>query len=262
MNKIAYFGIIILTVLSCKTTKVSVNKNSKSNKLKVDDFEKIDTVEKAPYFKSSGTEPFWNLAISDDKIVFKTINDSIVTPHADPILVMDANVKSYRIQAKTAQLNIKILQQKCVNAMSGKEFPYAVFVEYKKSATAELEKVNGCGQYETDYRLHDIWVLEELNGEKIKKEDFSKEFPLLEIYANTNKFSGFAGCNQMKGSLFFEKGKLRFTNLATTKMMCEPVNKEAEFITALQSSSVYKIENNRLILSNSTGIKIIFKKVD
>jgi len=146
--------------------------------------------------------------------------------------------------------------------MSGEASPYAVSVEYKRDETSELEKLQGCGQYITDYRLHDIWVLEVLNGRKISKVDFSKEFPKMEIYAKDNKFIGFSGCNQMNGSLFFEKGKLRFTNIASTKMMCEPANKEAEFITALQSSNKYLIENNRLILSNSSEVKLIFKKID
>ncbi len=261
MNKIACFVIILLTVLSCKTTPVPVSESSQSNTPIVNNFEKDDGVEK-DYFKSSGTEPFWGLTISDNKIIFKTISDSLVAPSVEPILAMDANVKLYRIKTETAQLNIQISQQNCVNAMSGVTFPYAVSVEYKKNKTTEFEKLNGCGQYITDYRLHDIWILEELNGRKISKEDFSKEFPLLEIYASTNTFLGFAGCNRMNGSLFFEKGKLRFINLATTKMMCEPANKEAEFITALQNTNIYQIGNNRLILSNSSGVKIIFKKID
>ena len=146
--------------------------------------------------------------------------------------------------------------------MSGDASPYAVSVEFKKNDTSKFEKLNGCGEYVTDYRLHDIWLLEELNGRKITKVDFSKEFPVLEIYAKENKFLGFAGCNRMNGSLFFEKGVLRFTNLAVTKLMCEPTNKEAEFITALKMSNKYQIENSRLILSNSSEVRMIFRKID
>jgi len=261
MNKIACFGIIILTVISCKATSVPISESPKSNTSTVNYQEEVGTAEKI-YFKSSGTELFWGLTISDDKIIFKTVSDSIVTPHTEPILAMDANVKLYRIKTETTQLNIQISQQNCVNEMSGVAFPYSVSIEYKKNAAHEFEKVNGCGQYITDYRLHDIWVLEELNGKKINKEDFSKEFPLLEIYANDNKFLGFAGCNRMNGSLFFEKGKLQFTNVVTTKTMCEPANKEAEFLQAFQSTNTYQIENNRLLLSNPSGMKIKFKKID
>ena len=83
----------------------------------------------------------------------------------------------------------------------------------------------------------------------------------MEIYASTN-ILGFAGCNQMNGSLFFEKGLLRFSNIATTRMMCEPHNKENEFLKALQSTTTYKLENNRLWLSNPSGLQLVLRKVD
>lgn len=66
----------------------------------------------------------------------------------------------------------------------------------------------------------------------------------------------------MNGSLFFEKENLRFTNIATTKMMCENSNLEGEFITTLQSIITYSIGENRLILSNPSGKKIVLKKID
>lgn len=99
-----------------------------------------------------------------------------------------------------------------------------------------------------------------MNGSKITKKDFSKEFPTMEI--NSSSFSGFAGCNRMSGKIFYEKGLLSFTNIATTKMMCEPNNKEAEFLKTLQRTTTYKIENNRLTLSNPDGELLIFKKID
>jgi heat shock protein HslJ len=93
---------------------------------------------KKSIFKSSGTEPFWSLTISDEKIVFKTISDSIVTPHVETILAMDANVKLYRITTEMTQLNIQISQQNCINEMSSIAFSYAVGVEYKKNNASEF----------------------------------------------------------------------------------------------------------------------------
>lgn len=249
MKKSIFFGIVALTIFSCKTASVS-------NTAIVNDTEKL------PYFKASGTEPFWSILISEDKIAYKTPEDSIIMPYSQPILAMDSNVKMYKTKTKLAQFNIQISQQECANEMSGELSPYKVSVEFRKNPNSEFENIKGCGHYITDYRLHDIWVLEELNGKIISKEDFSKEFPMMEIYASTNKFSGFAGCNRMNGSLFFEKEKLRFINIAITKMMCNNANKESEFLTALQSTTTYFIGENRLILSNPSGKKLIFKKID
>jgi len=249
MKRSIYFGILVLTILSCKTASVS-------NATIANDTEKL------PYFKASGNEPFWSISISEDKIVYKTPEDSIFMPHSEPILAMDSNVKMYKIKTESAQFSIQISQQECVNDMSGDMLPYKVIVEFKKNATSELEKIGGCGHYITDYRLHDIWVLEELNGKKISSEDFGKEFPMLEIYASTNKFSGFSGCNRINGSLFFEKEKLRFINITSTKMACDNLYKETEYLSTLQNITSYSIGENRLTLSNPSGKKIIFKKID
>ncbi|MFL0353170.1 META domain-containing protein [Xanthomarina sp. GH4-25] len=214
------------------------------------------------YFSASGTEPFWNLEVSEKQIVFKTPIDSIKMSHVEPILAQDSNVKLYKIETESTKMTIQISQMDCTNAMSGKVSPYSVTIEYKKGIETEFQKLEGCGRYMTDYRLHDIWVLETLNGKTITKEDFPKEFPSMEIHAADNKFMGFAGCNRMNGKIFFEKDLLRFTKIATTKMLCEPNNKEAEFLKALQSSISYSIENNRLTLSSPSGILTVFKKVD
>jgi heat shock protein HslJ len=220
------------------------------------------STESQPYFVASGTEPFWSLSISEDSITYKTPSDSIVFPHTDPILAQDSNVKRYDVEKLSSKMTFQIVQAECTNAMSGKVSPYKVSVNLKRGTSAEVEEFEGCGDYKTDYRLHDIWVLETLNGKTSTKADFSKELPMMEIKAAENTFSGFAGCNRMNGTLFYEKGLLRFMDVATTRMLCVPNNKEAEFLKALQSSTTYVIENNRLTLSNPSGILTVFKKID
>lgn len=215
-----------------------------------------------PYFKANGEEPFWSLEIFDTQVVLKTISDSIQTPHTEPELAQDNNVKRYHIETEAHEMIIQITQTECVNTMYGNQNPYSVSVNFKNTADARFQNLKGCGFYVTDYRLHDIWVLEQLNGDTITTEDFSKELPLIEIKTAENTFMGFAGCNQMNGDLFFEKNLLRFTTIATTKILCESSKKEAEFIKALQSTTTYTIENNRLTLSNPSRILVVFRKID
>ena len=187
------------------------------------------------YFRAQGTEPFWMLEIGENGIKMTTPEDSIFFPPVDAVRAMDANVKNYKTKNADSELTILISQAACTNEMSGLESPYSVHISSKnQKKTMDLK---GCGEYITDYRLHDIWVLESLNGNKITKTDFSSEFPMLEINTNTNTFMGFAGCNSMNGALFFEKGLLRCTNSATTRMMWEPNNKEADFLLTLKRST-------------------------
>ncbi|MFH6962621.1 META domain-containing protein [Flavobacterium plurextorum] len=146
--------------------------------------------------------------------------------------------------------------------MSGAISPYKVSVEIKNNTELQTQKIGGCGKYNTDYRLHDIWVLEELNGYKVFTSDFQKEMPRIEINSTENRFSGYGGCNAISGQIFYEKGILRFTRVLSTLMACPQGNKESEFTKALQSTTTYSIENNRLTLSNPSAKLLVFRKVD
>lgn len=215
-----------------------------------------------PYFFASGAEPFWSIAMFEEEIIFKTPTDSIKTPNEGPSKMSDANKTRYDIVTELVELNIDIQSQECMNAMSGANSPYTVSIELKDNSDTNFQKMTGCGHYNTDYRLHDIWLLERLNGGKVDQENFNEELPTMEINAAENTFMGYTDCNRMKGVLIFEKNLLRFTNIRTTKMMCKNTNKESEFLQALQNSTTYSIENNRLTLSNPSGTQAVFKKID
>ena len=215
------------------------------------------------YFKASGTEPFWSLEISDDMLRFQSPGtETFNTPRTEPAQAMDANVKRYEAETEAGTLKVQIQQGECVNAMSGAVSDYNVTVELKRGTDQAFTVFEGCGQYVADYRLHDIWVLEALDGSKVTEAQFQEELPSMEINAGEASFAGFAGCNRMRGKLFSERDVLRFIDIITTRMMCAPENQEAEFLNALQSTTTFRIENNRLYLSNPGGLRLVFKKID
>ncbi|WP_264554135.1 META domain-containing protein [Flavobacterium sp. N2038] len=217
------------------------------------------------YFKATGNEPFWGIKIGNEQIVFTSLipgKENIIFPAVDAIRAMDANVRMYRVSNETTSATITIQQLDCQDSMSGAISPYSVKVEIRNNSELETKKLNGCGKFIADYRLHDIWVLEELNGYKVFLTDYQKELPRIEINSAENRFMGFAGCNSITGQIFYEKEVLRFTKVVSTLMACAPGNKEAEFLKALQSTTTYTIENNRLTLLNPSGKLLVFKKVD
>lgn len=252
---------IILIVFGCKSTVSTSNEV-----VKVPYFgyqQQKENIEKGIYFRGKGNEPEWNLKISEKTIEFNSLSpgfETLTANHVEPIRAMDANVKMYRVTTDAVTMIIQIMQQQCTNTMSGEKSPYSVRIELIKDNKSTF--LSGCGNYITDSRLHDIWVLEELNGKKVVLTDFTKELPNLEINCSTNKFIGYAGCNRMNGTIFFERGLFRFTNTITTRMACSASNKENEFLKTLQSTINYKVENMRLVLSNSSGQELVFKKVD
>lgn len=257
MKRILLILLSSILMISCKTaaSKESQAKASSGNSQEDLNF----------YFKATGNEPFWGIKIGNDQIVFTSLiigKESIAFPSVEPIRAMDANVRMYKVSNETTSATITIQQLDCQDSMSGAISPYSVKVEIKNNSELEAKKLSGCGKFITDYRLHDIWVLEELNGYKVFATDFQKEFPRLEINSTENRFSGFGGCNSITGQIFYEKDVLRFTKVVSTLMACPTGNKEGDFLKALQSTTSYSIENNRLTLSNPSGKLIVFKKVD
>lgn len=224
---------------------------------------KISEAPSTVFFKALGTEPFWGIEISEDSIKFTTPEekDNFSLSYEKPQKAMDANVILYRAKSDKINLEVTIQQGKCSDGMSDKTHNYSVKVFIKRGDQKEL-LLNGCGNYIIDYRLHDIWALEELEGKKINPEEFKKGVPNLEIYAEEARFSGMAGCNQMGGKLFSEKELLRFTDVFTTEMMCENYETEKVLVKALQSTTKYELKNNKLYLLNPEGTKAVFKKVD
>ncbi|WP_343591863.1 META domain-containing protein [Flavobacterium sp.] len=256
---IRILSILLLSVLmiGCKSAAGKESKDKTSSGTSQDDLNF--------YFKATGNEPFWGIKIGNDQIVFTSLitgKESITFPAVDAIRAMDANVRMYKVSNETTSATITIQQLDCQDSMSGAISPYSVKVEIKNNSELEAKKLSGCGKFITDYRLHDIWVLEELNGYKVFATDFQKEFPRLEINSAENRFSGFGGCNSITGQIFYEKDVLRFTKVVSTLVACAPGNKEGDFLKALQSTTNYSIENNRLTLSNPSGKLAVFKKVD
>ncbi|MGQ3677012.1 META domain-containing protein [Tenacibaculum discolor] len=266
----------LIPILLSACIAISACSNKKDKKTPINKTVTTDSVQKTStatskktitdaYFKAHGVEPFWNLTISDNMIKLKTLHDSdsIIIPHTEPIYAQDSNVKMYNLQTELAEVRIQINQMECINAMSGKSFPYSVTINYKKEKDTDYTTLEGCGQYITNYRLHDIWALEELNGTKVSKEDFGKELPYIEINTVKNTFMGTSGCNRVTGKLFSERERIRFTNIASTEMLClKGGKKEQEFTKALASTISYKIANNRLTLLNPDKTLLVFKKVD
>ncbi len=249
-------GIVMLLaiVCACNSTKNKENATSK---------EMVSQNPDQVYFKAIGTEPFWGVEISNSQIKYTTPEDpeGILFPATKPVRVMDANIKTYQSKSKAGEIKITIAYGKCSDGMSDMDHNYSVTIALKKAGENEFKDLRGCGNYIVDYRLHDIWVLEEMEGKKIDDSDFNKR-PTLEIQAKEATFGGIAGCNRMFGKLFSERELLRFTNVGLTRMACDKMANEAKFVKALESSTAYEIKNNRLYLSNPDGLKLIFRKTD
>lgn len=260
MKTILSFLFLFSLITSCKPTSAAVSDTKETNSAS-----QTQEADMAIYFKATGNEPFWGITLGQEQTIFSSLipgKEKIIFSSAEPIKAMDANVKMYKLSNEKTTATVTIQHLDCQDSMSGVISPYKVSVEIKDNSELETKKLQGCGKYITDYRLHDIWVLEELNGYKVFIADYQKELPRIEIHAQENKFMGFGGCNSITGTIFYEKDVLRFTKVISTLMACAPGNKEGEFTKALQNVTTYYIGDNRLTLSNPSGKLLVFRKVD
>lgn len=217
-------------------------------------------------FVAMGSEPFWSLELtSQGQMRFRTIAgaDSLVLPLPAPSQALDAPVLRYRALTAAGELTVTIAQRPCPNNMSGEVSPYTVTVQARTATQPAAREFAGCGRYLGDYRLHDIWVLESIDGQAVAAAQFTtKDKPYLELNLTREEALGFGGCNGFGGSLMPERSGLKFGNLNGTMLACPALPFERKFLGALSGNSfIYRLENRRLTLKNRVN-QLVFEKVD
>lgn len=111
------------------------------------------------------------------------------------------------------------------------------------------------------YRLTDIWVLENINGNMAEASNYMNGLPMLEINIGEKKFTGSGGCNRLNGVVEADDTAIKFSSIGSTRMMC-PGNFEPEFLEALKSAETYSIGNNLLTLTSGGKEILKFRKID
>lgn len=112
-------------------------------------------------------------------------------------------------------------------------------------------------------RLHDIWALESIKGNKINQKEFKKN-PQIEINLTDNRVLGNDGCNNFTGDInTLDSKQLKFGMLAGTKMACKNMKLTDEISKSLNEIQLYKLDELHLTLYNSNKKELLkYKKVD
>lgn len=222
---------------------------------------KEKSIESTIYFKASSVDPVWSLTISPHLIAFKSqVPDfgAFNSPHTEPVKVMDSNVKKYMLNTEEGTMDIELYKMLCMNEKTGERFSYSVKVSIQHPGDSVATSFNGCGTYVTDTGLEAKWVLSAIGAEPVHASQFNDTLPYLYVYARGNSFEGNSGCNTIRGRIFSERSLLRFTDLNLTKRKCANIAKEEEVVKALQFSTQYLLEDDKLILSNHAGVMLVF----
>ncbi len=98
------------------------------------------------------------------------------------------------------------------------------------------------------------WTLYELKTVPVQLSGTEKDANLLFV-PSQKQVSGTGGCNRISGSYeISKKGKIRFLNVVSTKMMCNDQAFEDRFLEVLNEVDGYTIENTSLLLKKGKEV--------
>jgi len=249
-TQLLFFLVLTVGIVSCKSGKNTTEDNESAKKFNEKTFD--------PYFKGLGTEPFWNIEISDDFIVYKDIDGKQdVFPVINIDKVQGANIQLITAENNNQQIKLTVTQQECSDGMSDNTFAFKTNVSIVTKSN-EL-KLNGCGNYIVPKKLQGKWELSYFNGIEIPENKYLKT-PYLEFDGEELRITGNASCNGINGGIFIQNEVMRFSKIASTRMMCVHENMEQEFLAELPKITNYKIINNELQLFYGDQLKMRMKK--
>ena len=111
------------------------------------------------------------------------------------------------------------------------------------------------------YLLHDIWVLERINGRPVGGVEI---LPRMEINLSSMKVHGNNGCNDYTGKVeSVTSAEIRFGVIATTRKMCNDMSIPDSYDHAMNTTTAYKHEGTELIFFDKESNETLhFKKID
>lgn len=129
-------------------------------------------------------------------------------------------------------------------------------------STAFLIVLTSCGSTkstdESVNLLTDInWELKSIDGKDVAASDYTKGLPVA-TFTTDNKISGNSGCNSYSGSYNLnDEGGINMSEFISTRMAC-PGNGEAEYLKALNTANVAKVEKDKLVLYDGVKELLVF----
>ena len=156
-------------------------------------------------YRAVGTEPFWSLTLTRDRIVYRDVEDRRTVVRTPRAIQANGNV-FYRARGMT----VAIRNQECSDGMSDRRFADTVRVKIGRRI------LNGCGRaYPDATSLNGSnWRIAAVGGGPV-----SLPRPAT-IAFDEDRVSGSAGCNRFSGRYSIQAGRLSAPRLTMTRMAC------------------------------------------
>lgn len=102
--------------------------------------------------------------------------------------------------------------------------------------------------------LHGEWNVVELNGQRVPQD--GDDVPFLGFDVTENRLYGYTGCNRIMGLIApdeMKQGRVDFSSLGTTRMLCAEDRYESRMLAALSEARAISLKQDTLTLSTAKG---------
>ena len=247
----ATFLFISIFLNGCSSTQKQEVKKDKIEKVTKD-------LNPKTYFKIIGTEPFWHIDISEDKISYTQVDGpKIEFPYNNPIKDKFSETRIYKTVNGNGSISIKLTKGFCTDGMSDRDYNYKAEVEivqFKKTT-----KLKGCGYFVADDVFSGKWFLKQIKTKKLEANQ-NLIIPFIEFDIENKRASGNAGCNGFSSSFDLNNDKILYKEILLTRMFCEDLSLEQNFVKSLNEVNTFKAEGNELKFYKDGILELIFEK--
>jgi heat shock protein HslJ len=202
-------------------------------------------------FVARGNEPGWLVRKTADGITFSPMDGPEVTISPLPQVQETDGVAIYQTMGGGENFKLTITQEVCVDTMSGMSYPATVSVETGRKRFA------GCGG-EPAALLRGDWTVEQIDGKPlVEGSNVTLDF------GTGGKVSGSASCNRYFGGYTLTGEGLTFSQVGSTKMMCEQplMDQEGLFLKSLEAVARFEIgPDGSLALKTDDGRSVTARR--
>lgn len=185
----------------------------------------------AASWTARGNEPGWHVEVTDQSIVFSTMDGPAVTVAPVPEATRASDLAVYAATVDGTSFTLVAVDKVCTDTMSGMQFPKTVAVTVGEAAYA------GCGGEPVSLLLGDRRVTD-IDGEPVVAgSEPSIAFEL------DGSLHGNASCNRFFGSYTLTGEGLTISNPGSTMMACEEplMQQEQRFLSGLEAVRRFEI---------------------
>ena len=198
-----------------------------------------------PAFRATGNEPSWRLDIGRTEMTLLTNFGQTRLVAATPMAQVSNGTTKYVARTDQGELTATIVNQLCVDSMSGMPHPQSVTV------VVGGQTLTGCGGEPASLLQGAEWTVVEIGGAPLVA---GSQVTL--TFAPDGHLSGHASCNRFMTEYTLSGEGLAIAKAAGTRMMCDAtlMDQERAFLAALSGTQSFSIAaDGALLLQGSDG---------